>query len=385
MKSRKNRLFALLALAAIGGARCDTVYPPPPACRTIAPLVRAPSGVVWGFADLHAHPAIEVAFGGKLIWGTAMDPGPINAAELPAIAPCPVETHDPISSSPIDRNVGAQVFPELSRLCGFAHGPVGSIGFRPATAWPNARDIIHQEMNVSSIRRAYEGGLRLMIAATTDNQAISALLAGPNVDDGFVPNPKADYLSARAQLTLIQDMVEQNATWMRIAKAPREARKIIESGRLAIVLSLEMDGMDSDDVEELDRDFGVRHMFPIHLVDNAVGGTAANGDLFNAASSVVSSIYRSDHAPIRYMDIAPTTAYPKTMGWPVAIGTLTPAPLYASLDPIHYASYAGLCYEPLGACAASQSESETARMEEVRRARAAAQILGGLSTGGGGG
>ena len=346
-------LAAAIALVGLGAARCDTVYPPPPACRPIDPIpnLGAPPGAVWGFADLHSHPAIELAFNGDLIWGTAKDDGPINASQLPAIEPCPVETHNPASSSPIDCNVGAQVFPQLSRLCGFAHGPVGSIGYRPTTAWPNARDIIHQQMNVSSIRRAYEGGLRLMIAATTDNQAIAALLTGPNVANGFVPDPEADYRSARAQLDFIDDMVERNRDWMGIARTPKDARDLIGEGRLAIILSLEMDGLRTEDVEALKRDYGVRHVFPVHLVDNANGGTAANGDLFNAASSAVSSIYRSDHGQLRYMDVRATNQWSRPLGWPVRIKTLTPAPFYAALDPIAYSSYSELCYEPLGACA----------------------------------
>jgi microsomal dipeptidase-like Zn-dependent dipeptidase len=322
---------------------------PPPPCAAISPLPidGVPDGVVWGFADLHAHPAIEVAFGHRLIWGTALDDVTPDATQLPRILPCPVETHDPEATSPLEREVGAQVFPPLSSLGGFAHGPVGVAG---STAWPNARDVIHQQMNVASIRRAYEGGLRLMFAATTDNQAFAALLAGPNVVNGFGPDPEADYRSARLQLDLIEQMVRQNSTWMAIAKTPEEARTEIAHGKLALVLSLEMDGLRPTDIDRLVADYGVRHILPIHLVDNDVGGTAANGDLFNAASAAVSAIYRCDGKSERYMDVAAATDANRAMGWPVRIGTL-PVPLYATLTPVDYAAYKDMCYEPLASCA----------------------------------
>jgi microsomal dipeptidase-like Zn-dependent dipeptidase len=348
------RFGALVLAAAALAVRCGSLHPAPPPCAPIAPSPRfadLPSDVVWGFADLHAHPAIEVAFHGKLVWGTAVDDAPVNASELPMIDACPVETHDRNATSPIDRAVGAKVFPALSALGGFAHGPVGSFDYRTTSAWPNARDVIHQEMNVSSIRRAYEGGLRLMFASTTDDQSIAGLLEGPNVANGFVPDAEADYESARAQLDLIQRIVSDNIDWMGIARTPAEARDIIRHGRLAIVLSLEMNGLSEDDVARLVHDYGVAHIIPIHLVDNDVGGTAANGDLFNTSSAVASQLYRPDGKAMRYMDVAPSAGYARMLGWPIRAGTLDPAPVYAQLDPISYSSYASLCYESLAACA----------------------------------
>ena len=358
--NRRAVVATLVTLALL--ARCHGAPESPPPCGPVVPspaVAGLPDDVVWGFADLHAHPAIEVAFDGRLVWGTALDDVPVDASELPAIVACPVETHDRIASSPIDRAVGGKIFPKLSALCGFAHAPVGSVDLRPVNAWPNGRDVIHQQMNVASIRRAYEGGLRLMFASTTDDQAIAALFRGPNMVDGFVPDSEADYRSARAQLELIRRMVDRNGSWMAVARSPSEARDIIKSGRLALVLSLEMDGLSQDDVDALVRDYGVQHVIPIHVIDNDVGGTAANGDLFNAASAAASQLYRPDQKPMRYMDVAPTAAYERTMGWPVHIGTLSPAPVYADLTPIPYSSYSELCYEPLGACGGTAATPES--------------------------
>jgi microsomal dipeptidase-like Zn-dependent dipeptidase len=328
-------------------------YDPAP-CDPIPPqLAGLPDDTVWGFADLHAHPAIERAFGGRLIWGSAIDDAPIDATQLPMITACPVETHDPDAASPLDRAVGGIVFPNVAKVASFAHGPVGDLSYRPSYAWPDARDVIHQQMNVASIRRAYEGGLRLMFASTTDDQVIRALLAGPNFINGFVPDPEADFESAKSQIRLIQDIVSRNSNWMAIARSPQDARSIILGGRLAIVVSLEMNGMSQDHLDTLVDGYGVRHIIPIHLIDNDIGGTACNSDLFNAASATVSEIYRPDKKPMRYMDVVATSSYGHGVNWPQEIGSLS-VPLYVSLNQIPYKWYSDLCYEPLAACSGTQ-------------------------------
>jgi microsomal dipeptidase-like Zn-dependent dipeptidase len=311
--------------------------------------------MVWGFADLHAHPGIEQAFKGALVWGSAEDDAPVNAGELPRISACPVETHNLTARGPIDRAVGLNVFPTVAKVASFAHGPVGTGGQRSTSAWPNARDVIHQQMNIGSIRRAYEGGLRLMFASTTDDQVIAALLTGPNFVDGFVPNPAADYESAKAQIELIQRIAHQQSNWMRIARTPAEAREIIEGGRLALVVSLEMNGLRQDELDKLRKNLGARHVFPIHLIDNSVGGTAASSGLFNSASAAVSEIYREDKQPMQYMDVVATEKYSRNQGWPSALVTQPKLPVYVGIQDVPHRAYDALCYEPLAACAGASA------------------------------
>jgi microsomal dipeptidase-like Zn-dependent dipeptidase len=350
-----RRALAFVPLAAVLATRCSSEPSSPTPCGLVTPAVSvSDDDVVWGFADLHAHPAIELAFNERLVWGTAIDDAPVDASQLPAIQACPVETHDKSATSPIDRAVGGQVFPPISALGGFAHGPVGSVDYRPTSSWPNARDVIHQQMNVASIRRAYESGLRLMFASTTDDQAIAALLLGPNVANAFVPDAHADYASARKQLDLIVKIVERNSAWMEIAKTPDDARRIIGvEKKLAIVLSVEMNGLSLTDVEQLRADYGVQHIVPIHVIDNDVGGTAANGGLFNTSTAAMSSLLNPTRAPWHYMDLEATVDWGRSVDWPLHVETLSPAPFYASLGEVPYGTYASVCYEPLAACAGS--------------------------------
>jgi microsomal dipeptidase-like Zn-dependent dipeptidase len=81
--------------------------------------------------------------------------------------------------------------------------------------------------------------------------------------------------------------------WYRIATSPAEARQIIASGGMAVVLGAEVDtlfgcrpmgGCDADSVVaaiERYRALGVRHVFPVHVLDNGFGGAAAYADFFN--------------------------------------------------------------------------------------------------------
>ncbi|MGH7440098.1 MAG: hypothetical protein ACRENE_30780 [Polyangiaceae bacterium] len=342
-----------LALSVTLGCSSAPSWTSPPPCQALqAPAdagVAADSGVVWGFADLHAHPATELAFESRLIWGAADQDGHVDATQLPVIQSCPVETHDTNASSPLDHQVGSIVFPMVAKVASYAHAPVGDLSYRPSDSWPNARDVIHQQMNVSAIRRAYEGGLRLMFASTTDDQLVGALLKGPSFLNAFVPTSDADYISAQKQLELIERIVEENESWMGIARTPDDARRLIRNGQLALVLSLEMNGITESQLNDLVDRYGVQHIIPVHLIDNDVGGTAVTSDLFNASSAESSEIYRQDHHPLGYEDVAPTTALSPGLSRPMEIQSLSP-PLYANVGNIPFMAYKDDCYEPLGYC-----------------------------------
>ncbi len=83
---------------------------------------------------------------------------------------------------------------------------------------------------------------------------------------------------------------------MEIAHSADELDRIVRQGKLAVVLGVELDdlgNMNSDDdprpdqiATEIDRLYckGVRYIFPIHLVDSAIGGSAAYFDIFNLAN-----------------------------------------------------------------------------------------------------
>ena len=143
---------------------------------------------LWGFADLHAHPASHLAFGAS-VEGTN---GPLygNPSCLPLeaaiqnmehdLAPCDGRQHSPsgfdIDPAKADMDP-VRVFYRWYILNtiekNWTHNPSG---WPNCDYWPNASSKAHQQMHISSIYRAWQGGLRLMIASVTDNQLIARLM-----------------------------------------------------------------------------------------------------------------------------------------------------------------------------------------------------------------
>jgi microsomal dipeptidase-like Zn-dependent dipeptidase len=92
----------------------------------------------------------------------------------------------------------------------------------------------------------------------------------------------------------MKDMVSRHTDFMEIAYSPSDARRIIgQANKLAVVLGVEVDSLgnwerETDASDEQVREYlhhlyqiGVRHIFPIHLANNAFGGIALYNDLFN--------------------------------------------------------------------------------------------------------
>lgn len=327
--------------------------PDPGPLATCTPEMLDGEPAVWGWADLHTHPATELAFEQRLLWGSALQHvETISPNVLPAIdPPCSVETHHHESSSPLDRTAHTLIMSMLNQQEQYLHTPIGTLTPRAAhlAAWPNGRDVLHQQMQLSSLRRAYEGGQRVLFASTTDSQVLAQLLKGPLYPDLFLPVAEYDEDSATVQLDRIREMVRQQSGWMAIAESAADARAIIESGRMAVILSLEMDSLSPEAVMRF-VDRGVRHVIPVHLIDNAEGGTAANGTIFNPESAYMSALFTPSQ-PLRFFEVDRRPDVLFNLGRPV-IGASGPGgvPVYASLDPIPYDWYQRLAYDDTCIC-----------------------------------
>lgn len=104
-----------------------------------------------------------------------------------------------------------------------------------------------------------------------------------------------------AAYDLEQYVAAHDGGWLAIAETPAEARQIIESGKLALVLGIEVDslfgcklgqaGCDAQQIETaLDSWYakGARHIFPVHVFDNQFAGAALyHGTLFNVGNKLV--------------------------------------------------------------------------------------------------
>lgn len=253
-----------------------------------------PAPLLWGWADLHAHPASHLSFGAKadgsdgILWGK---PGLGYEAALATVnsdlPPCSPDKHGGFDADVVRHLTHQQIIGTIDNITGFPHQANGGGDF---SNWPNARSLTHQQMHVTSIRRAYDGGQRLMIASVTNNQMLSLLWERVHYDPGgAVPVPEADYdfRSAKRQLDFIKQLAGANSGWMEIAYSAADARRIISGNKLALILSVELDSLSPDQTLALVRDHGVRHVIPIHLINNAVGGAAVYSDAFNAANNFI--------------------------------------------------------------------------------------------------
>ena len=237
-----------------------------------------PTAPLWGFADLHAHLMAHLAFGGRAFWGEPYDPKhPGEEGMKTALASC-----EPIHGGLINVN------PELGH-------PAGG-GSPEFIIWPRFSTLVHQQAYIDWLYRAYQGGLRLVTCLAVNNELLAAK-SNPDL-------PTDDKSTIERQVLAMKEMaayVESQSGgpgrgWLQVVYSPEEARKVIGENRLAVVLGVEVDSLgnwrraqDLDEQskgdmnrarqligEELDwlYGLGVRQITPIHLINNAFGGTA---------------------------------------------------------------------------------------------------------------
>lgn len=237
-----------------------------------------PGVPLWGFVDPHAHLMAHLAFGGEGFWGEPYDPNlPGEAGMEHALRSC-----EPIHGGLLDLN------PELG------HPAAG--GWPEFIVWPRFTTLVHQQAYIDWIFRAFQGGLRLITCLAVNNE-LMATKTSPGA-------PHDDKHAIQVQLAAMKEMIAfvDNLSggvgkgWMQIAYSSAEARQIISENKLAVILGIEVDSFGNwhkvEDLEEacggdlevarglianeLDwlYGLGVRQITPIHLTNNAFGGTA---------------------------------------------------------------------------------------------------------------
>ncbi|MBK8254327.1 MAG: membrane dipeptidase [Polyangiaceae bacterium] len=253
-----------------------------------------------GFADLHVHLFNQLGFGGKILHGCVYPP-----TESTAQNPAP---HCPLQQGSCKQDEGAEnchlrlAMPSCAESHGTLFGGSSSTldanpkhtvdGYPTFDGFPTFHDVAHQKMYIDWLKRAYDGGLRLIQLDVGNSEALgSAFLA--NTERHSPALPIDDDLVIDLQLDAAWQFVRGPAKdWADIATTPAEARRIIASGKMAIVLGVETDtfgGFSSPErIQAMLRDDptvfqtalkklydrGVRHLVPIHLTDNAFGGAA---------------------------------------------------------------------------------------------------------------
>lgn len=259
------------------------------------------AGLLKGFVDLHTHPLSNLAFGGKLIYG-GVDVGSL----LPADPNC---NHSVYATSMqqalghdnsthggwgVDNGCGddirAQVIHGLQGKNKAADPPDDAFGAPDFKDWPVWNDITHQKMWVDWIYRAYQAGLRVMVALAVNNKTLGDATAGPG------DYPTDDKSSADLQIRETKNFVQRHSNFMEVAYSSADVERIVKSNRLAVVLGVEVDNIGNLNrvsllttaavTSEISRLYGegVRYVFPIHIIDNPFGGTAVYEGAFNMSN-----------------------------------------------------------------------------------------------------
>ncbi|MEU9148483.1 hypothetical protein [Streptomyces sp. NPDC048349] len=228
-------------------------------------------GRVRGYVDAHVHLMSNEGFGGRLVCGKTFS----AAGVADALKDCP--EHYP--------NGVLALFDMITKGGDGRHDPNGWPTFRD---WPAHDSATHQQTYYAWVERAWRGGQRILVNDMVTNGVICSLY--------FFKDRGCDEMTAiRLQIHKtyeLQDYVDSlyggpGKGWFRVVTEAAQARKVIEEGKLAVVLGVEtsepfgckqvldraqctMADIDRG-LDELHR-LGVRSMFLCHKFDNALCG-----------------------------------------------------------------------------------------------------------------
>lgn len=237
---------------------------------------RNPDGTVFGYAETHMHLGGSDALGGRIGYGRPFHKFGI----VKALENCAADHGENGSLDVLD----AVVNPSRNFL-----PPHATQGWPSFDAWPAHGSNTHHQTYYLWLKRAWMGGLRFMMNHLVANEVICQIwpLREHDCDE-------MESIALQRQLVLdLQDYIDAQEGgpgkgFFRIVYDPKEARRVIEDGKMAVVFGTENEkifgcGEYLDQPEcsaehidaELDRwyDLGLRAIFPIHLFDNALGGT----------------------------------------------------------------------------------------------------------------
>ena len=248
--------------------RCSTV--PKVDLNATVNIQPSPGPEVWGIADTHAHAFTHEGFGGLAFQGQPFHPGGFSEA-----MPWCDKFHGP---GGVADTIGNFVDGTFGHKVG---------GYPEFDGWPRWNSSVHQQMYYEWIERAYLGGLRLQTMLAVNNEVLclaASRAPGYGCDD---------MRAVDRQLAAVKEMEKfiddkhggPGQGWYRIAYSAQQARSIIQGGKMAVVLGIEVDALFECKVDECDPllvetqlqkyyDLGVRHVLPIHVFDNAFGGAA---------------------------------------------------------------------------------------------------------------
>lgn len=251
-------------------------------------------GEVVGWVDTHIHIGGSEALGGKLAHGRPFHPFGITKA----LNSCEAD-HGPQGTLGVLDNLLATGSPVNQHA---------TDGWPTFSYWPNPKSQTHHQTYYMWMKRAWMGGQRIMVNHFVANEVICQVWPLKEHDCDEME-------SVKLQRQLLLDLEEYidaqeggpGKGWFRIVYDSATARRVIADGKLAVVMGIENEklfncgeflGMpectEQQILDRLDEFYalGIRSVFPLHIFDNAFGGTeisrftkdAALMQVFNAGN-----------------------------------------------------------------------------------------------------
>jgi microsomal dipeptidase-like Zn-dependent dipeptidase len=238
-----------------------------------------PDGSVLGFADAHLHITTELRAGGRVVHGRSFARYGITRA-LGGDA----RDHGPDGSLDITGNLLRN---------GTPFGTHDTHGWPTFAGWPVHDTITHQQTYYVWLKRMWKAGMRVVVAQTVEDEPLCRLEPRRSHSCDETQTIKLEI----KRLKKLQNYVDAQSGgpgrgWFRIVRNPRQARRVIERGKLAVLIGIESSNlmgcsefMDEPQCTRADIDrglreyrrLGVRSMFVAHWVDNAFSGAALEG------------------------------------------------------------------------------------------------------------
>jgi microsomal dipeptidase-like Zn-dependent dipeptidase len=234
-------------------------------------------GEVRGFLDAHMHMMAFEFLGGRAHCGKPWSP----FGAPTALVDCP--DHYPNGLGAVLENTVSFGNPIGT------HDPVGWPTFKD---WPHHASLTHEQSYYKWVERAWRGGLRTYVNLFVENKVLCEVYP-------LKQNSCDEMDSVRLQAKRIRELEDYidaqyggpGKGWFRIVTDPFEARRVINEGKLAVVLGIEVSEpfgcqvyMGEPMCDEADIDagldevykLGVRQMEVVNKFDNALAGVAGD-------------------------------------------------------------------------------------------------------------
>ncbi|MGI8511102.1 MAG: hypothetical protein ACR2NH_00550 [Solirubrobacteraceae bacterium] len=258
-----------------------------------------------GLADTHMHMMAFEFLGGKAHCGKPWSPYGVEQA----LVDCP--DHFPNGGGAVLENA-------LSGGGRPTHDPVGWPTFRD---WPAPDSLTHEQSYYKWLERSWRGGLRIFVNLLVENKVLCEVYP-------YKQNSCDEMDSVRLQARRIRELENYidaqsggpGKGFFRIVTDPFQARRVANSGKLAVVLGIEVsepfgcrvyNDVPQCDRARIDREldevygFGVRDMEIVNKFDNALAGVAGDNGPTGVAVNSANKLETG-----KYWDMRPCTEGP---------------------------------------------------------------------------